>query len=347
MDPHQAMSMEGVCRLTGLEPSQVRFLEAEFSAYLGDDRATPRSQFLPDQVTLLRRIQRDLFSDGLSIQDVHRSLKQPVDLESSRPATIWAVTSGKGGVGKTTVSIQLALAAARLGLRTILVDADLGLGNVRIQCGLPGGRSLADVLLGTARLEEALQDGPGGIRVVGNVSGESRVADIAPTRIRGLASALRLGSLDADLILLDTGAGIATQVLSFLGLADETLLITTPDVSAMLDGYGVLKAARQAGVTSPFHLLVNLVEPGDNPDLVYARVHACADRYLQSAPSYLGFLPRHPALTRTARDRNPGALWAASDPVTTRFLDLVSRFHPTTQPAPTADPLDAQPAPLP
>jgi flagellar biosynthesis protein FlhG len=325
-----------------LEAGQVRFLEAEFGAYFGDGVVGPRRVFLPAHVELLQRLRRYLFVDGKSTQEVHRLLKQ-VPLSGCRPpARIWAVTSGKGGVGKTTMSIQLALAAARRGRRVLVIDADLGLGNVRVQCGLPGGCSLAEVLMGSARLTDAVQPGPGGIRVVGNASGEARIADLSPSHVRALAPALRRPELEADLILLDTGAGIAGQVLSFLHLADEVLVVTTPDLSAMLDAYGVMKAAHQAGVTAPFHILVNQVEAEDDAAQVFDRIRVCAERYLNNRPTYMGALPRDPALSRAGRNRRPDDAWTDETAVAARLLrmaailcDSASASPPPRHPAPT------------
>ena len=333
LDPSHGV--EEVCRLTGLEPGQVRFLEAEFGVYFGDGAVSPRRVFRSGQVALFSRLRRYLFEDGKTTQDAHRILKQSAGAEAGvggAPARIWAVTSGKGGVGKTTLSIQLALAAARRGLRPLVIDADLGLGNVRVQCGLPGGCSLAEVLMGSAGLAEAVQPGPGGIRVVGNASGEARIADLSPTHVRALAPALRRPELEADVILLDTGAGIAGQVLSFLHLADEVLVVTTPDVSAMLDAYGVMKAARRAGVSAPFHVLVNLVESGDDAEEVYARIRVCAERYLNGSPAYLGALPRDPALSRAGRDRRPNDAWTPDHPLASRLLQLAAALCPATAP---------------
>jgi len=320
--------IQSVCRLIGIEPGQVRFLETEFGLYLNKTEGNPGlSSFSAEQIKLLQHAHQRLFVDGKSVSDVHRELRKSREKATSSVHII-TVTSGKGGVGKTTLSINLAIAMTRRGSRALVVDADLGMGNVHVLTGLAANGSIADVLHGGVDIHDVLIDGPGGIKVLCGGSGVAGLANLDPTLISRLGYQLRsIGDL-CDVVLVDTGAGISSQVLKFLQLADDIVLVTTPDLSAMLDGYGVMKVARGSGVKAPVHVLVNHVENEREPETVFHRIHACAERYLNEQPEYLGSMKRDPYVHQGNRDRNPVALMNPRTESVSTLDQLAATLHP-------------------
>lgn len=318
------VDVHAVTRLTGIEQSRIRFYELEFSEFLrGPGQGGRADLFDAWRVELLRRIDRLLFEEKKAVSDVRRELRQ-MSGDRSRALQVVVVTSGKGGVGKTTVSISLAVAFARRGLRTLLFDADLGLGNVHVLAGIRYRLTVLDLVDGRASVEDILTDGPGGIKVLCAGSGVARMADLDAAAVERLGRELtRLAGL-FDVIVVDTGAGIAAQVIEFLRMGDDIVLVATPDVASMLDAYGVVKVARENGVRAPFHVLVNQVEQPGQPDLVYGRISACARRFLNYEPLRLGHLERDPAIQQANQDRTPLPASAPLSPVTVRFDEFAA-----------------------
>jgi flagellar biosynthesis protein FlhG len=297
--------IHAVSRAIGIEPSRIRFYEAEFKEFF--DAAISGGQRTPfdeARVTLLREIDRLVSEEGLDVDGVRKALRRARD-SRSRVLQVVSVTSGKGGVGKTTVSIGLAIAFARRGLRTLLFDADLGLGNVHVMAGIQARGTVVDWVEGRASLEQIISNGPGNIKVVCAGSGVARMADLDPAVVHRLGHELTRLTDEFDVIVIDTSAGISAQVIHFLRMADHIVLVATPDLSSMLDAYGVVKVSREAGIRQPFHVLVNLVEEPGQPALVYERISSCARRFLTYAPGYLGHLQRDPAIQECNRLRTP------------------------------------------
>jgi flagellar biosynthesis protein FlhG len=152
-----------------------------------------------------------------------------------------AITSGKGGVGKTCITVNLARALARGGRRVLLIDADLGLANVDTLLGLHPRATLRQVVAGERALEDVLIDGPGGIKIVPAASGFEDMARLGGREICFLLAQFDALARDFDVALIDTGAGISPAVLCFALAADEKLIVTTPEPTALTDAYALLK----------------------------------------------------------------------------------------------------------
>lgn len=329
--------VESVSRMTGIEPGRVRFLEAEFGRYLGAaPGGMPRARFGLADIDLLRVVHERVFVQGQDVQSVHRALSR----ERTAALRVIAVTSGKGGVGKTTVAVNLGLALVRGGARTLLIDADLGMGNVHVLTGLAAEGSIADVLRGAASIGEALAEGPGGLRILCGGSGIRGLADVNPALIdRFGRQLLELGDR-FDAAILDTSAGISAQVQAFLGLADEVVVVTTPDMASLLDAYGVMKVLREARRPAPIRVLVNQVEREGEPEEVFGRIRACARRYLNDDPTFLGWLRRDRTVREANRQRQPVALVHPGAQVVRAFDEMARALRPARGglPAPAGRP---------
>lgn len=221
--------------------------------------------------------------------------------EAARPPVrVVAVTSGKGGVGKTHVACNLAVLAARAARRVLLLDADLGLANADLVLGVAPHHHLGDVLGGAVRLEEALAEGPGGIRILAASSGVQQL-----TRL-GDAEKLRLvGALDAladrfDLVLVDCAAGIGDNVLFFAGAAQEVLLVVSPEPTALSDAYATVKVLSQQAGVERFRVVVNPAATEAHGREQFARLTSVTDRFLGAHVSFLGHVPRDESVARAA-----------------------------------------------
>ena len=307
---------------TGLEPSHLQFIGSEFREFLTSPGAgTGEVSFDPGDFSVLQEIDERIFRKGESLESVRQILR------SRRPKTlVVAVTSGKGGVGKTTVSVNLAVAFALRGKRVLLVDADLGMANVHVFAGIQPRATLMDLLDGGRTLSEAVSPGPGGIDVVCGPSGISRAADLDPRRIEILGRELTQSGGQYDVLVLDTGAGISAQVLQFLAMADEIVVVATPNLASTLDAYGVLKVIHEKRLGGRLQILVNQADGEPQATAVLARLMGCARQFLQFSPSSLGFLPRDPMFEAANQSRRPLVLASPEHENAHRFLTIAGQL---------------------
>ena len=222
-----------------------------------------------------------------------------------RRSRIWAVTSGKGGVGKTNFAINLGVALRGLGQRVLLFDADLGLGNVDIALGFYPRYNLGHVLRGEREMEQVVEEGPSGLRVVAGGSGLGELLELSPARVREFTG--RLASLEemADVIFLDTGAGLSNTVLSFALAADEIILVTTPEPTALADAYAVLKVACQRQPSVTFRVVFNRVKDTGDAVAAAGRLNAVSRRFLGREVDVLGHIFDDPHVPRAVCRQEP------------------------------------------
>jgi len=289
-----------VCRMTGIEPSRIRFIETEFEEYFSaHSGGMQTTKFDQRGVDLLKKINQLLFKKGESPFDIRRELDR--DLHRLK---IIAVTSGKGGVGKTTLSLNLSIAMARRGLRTLLIDADMGLGNVHVFGGITPRGSMLD-LIEERSGENILSSGPGDIHVLCGCSGNASMADLSPHALERLAQGLVALGDAFDVMIIDTGAGISAQVTHFLAMADDIVVVTTPNIAATLDAYGVIKVVREEKMRGDIHLVVNQADDEEQAHMVYEKIRLCSERFLQYSPGNLGGMVRDAAVEQSNQSRNP------------------------------------------
>lgn len=204
---------------------------------------------------------------------------------------IVSVTSGKGGVGKTLTTVNLAIAARKMGKSVLIFDADLGLANVDVVMGLTARYNIKDVLEETIPLKDIIVNGPLGIRVIPSGSGIRMLAQLSP--IQRLQISDQLESLDEkfDVIFLDTGAGISDNVLHFNACADRVLVVTTPEPHAMTDAYALIKVMTEEYKDKSFFLLVNQARSADEGLKVFGRIADVAKRFLGVTVEFAGHVP--------------------------------------------------------
>jgi flagellar biosynthesis protein FlhG len=219
-------------------------------------------------------------------------------------ARVVAVTSGKGGVGKTSVAVNLAVAAGRLGRRVVLADLDLGLANADVLLGVRPASTLAHVLAGRSDVLAALAPAHG-IQLLAGASGLESVANLTSAgRDRLLAEFERLDRR-ADLVVLDTGAGASRNVVEFAAAADEILLVTTPEPTALVDAYATAKLIGREPGRGALRLVVNLAADRAEAERVSAGLCAVSRKHLGLDLDRLGYILRDDAVGRACRARTP------------------------------------------
>jgi flagellar biosynthesis protein FlhG len=226
-------------------------------------------------------------------------------------ASVIAVTSGKGGVGKSNVAVNLAIQFAAAGRDVVLLDADLGLANADVLCNINLSSNLSHVIARKKELREVLVPAPGGFRLIGGASGLARMADLTDFDRQRLVDALAELERQTDIILIDTGAGISPNVLSFTRCADHVLIVTTPEPTAITDAYAVIKViSKEECAGRRVSLLVNQVRSAAEGKIVFERIAKVAKQFLNVAVLEAGYVPADEQVPLAVRKRHPFVLGA-------------------------------------
>jgi len=261
-----------------------------------------------------------------------RVLKAGQQRQAKTLARVITVTSGKGGVGKSNTSINLAIQFRKMGKRVIILDADFGLANIEIMFGAMPKHNLYDLIYQGKSIKDIITWGP---MKVGFISGGSGIAGMSNLSREYLDIIIQnLAQLDtiADIIVVDTGAGISDAVLEFLVASGEILMVTTPEPTSITDSYSLLKAlyrhARFNQETTKVKLVANRVEKEAEGKVLFNKLNSVVERYLKVPMTYLGYVPEDYQLSRSVMQQVPVSLQypgarstAAYERIAGRLLD--------------------------
>ncbi|HEX4949839.1 MAG TPA: MinD/ParA family protein [Blastocatellia bacterium] len=235
-----------------------------------------------------------------------------------------AVASGKGGVGKSNVAVNVALELAELGHRVTLLDADLALANADVLLGLTPKFHLGHVLTGQRTLQEVQIEVTDGLRLIPGGSGVAELASLSLEQQARLLAELRALETDSDFMIIDTAAGIAGNVIGILKAVSEVIIVTTPDPTALVDAYATIKLMHQSATDTAIRVVVNdVVELGD-ADRVFKQLRTTTARFLNRDIEYLGTIPHDAELIEAVREQRPVVQYAPDTPAS-RALRLIAR----------------------
>jgi len=241
-------------------------------------------------------------------------------------ARVLAVTSGKGGVGKTNIAANLALCLAASRKRVLLWDADISLGNLDLVMNIQSRYNISHVVNGYKQVEDIIQQGPRGLRVICGASGLDQLADISPHEQHRLLQYLAGLQSQSDVILVDTAAGISNSVVSFCLAADQVLVVTTPEASAMTDAYGMIKVLVRKQYAGPISVVVNMAHSAAEGRRTYQRLAEVAARFLQANLYYAGVLLKDDRVCSAVRSRKPVVLAYPRSQISSSFAALAARL---------------------
>ena len=237
-----------------------------------------------------------------------------------------AVTGGKGGVGKTCVAVNLAVALAKAGMKPLLVDLDLGLANADVLLGVDPQHTLHDVVFGGKSLESVVTPTPWQVDFIPAASGHEELTRLSERQLSDLFAGIGRLSAGHDLVILDTPAGIGREVMWALRSARTILVVVTPDPTSLTDAYALIKVFESQAPGRDIRVLVNQANNLGEAQSVHNRLAGVARTHLKRDLVFVGFLPRDQALTEAVRRRKPLAAGTIDGPAMTAFKGLAARF---------------------
>lgn len=255
----------------------------------------------------------------------HRPQRTVVGLPRPAVRTL-AVVSGKGGVGKSNVVANLAVAMGEMGASVLVLDADLGQANQDVLLGVHPRVDLLSVLRGECALEDILIDGPTGVKLVPAGSGDPLLADVDDVRRERLFREIGALASESDIVLIDNASGASRQAAGFALAARELLVVTTPEPTAYADSYGLLKVLARQGLATQPGVLVNLSSSVEDAEEVAHRLASVCRRFLRVQVHMLGHVPLDPALPTAVRRQEPVVVSHPNSPSARALIALAERL---------------------
>jgi len=246
---------------------------------------------------------------------------------AKRKTRLIAVSSGKGGVGKTFLSLNLAAALASRGHSVWLFDGDMGLANVHVLLGIQPQFNISDALEGRCTLSQTLFDGPGGIKVIPGASGKRDMAEMGTLEMTQIIQTLTTLTPSADFMLIDTGAGIGKHVTTLARLADTIVVVVRDEPASLADAYGLIKVMYQDFGSRSFEIIVNDVATTQRGHQVFERLQQVAMRFLELNLVLAGIVPHEPEAMMVTRRRETLMSAAPRSVATSSILEIAARFE--------------------
>jgi len=249
-----------------------------------------------DQATSLRKV----------VKKIAKKEAKEIKLQK-RSARVITVTSGKGGVGKTNVTLNLAIKMQREGKRVVILDADLGLANIEVLFGIIPKSNLLEVVRGQKIITEVITEGPEGIKFISGGSGIQELTNLNELQLNYFIQNLSLLDKMADVILIDTGAGISETVLTFVKTADDVVLVCTPEPTAITDAYAMLKVLKSKSdeEVKNIKLIINSIQSKEEGNEISEKLQNVAEKFLDMTVEDIGRIPFDPMLSKAVKMQRP------------------------------------------
>jgi len=222
---------------------------------------------------------------------------------TKKPMRIISVTGGKGGIGKTTISVNLAIAFSKMKKKVLLFDADLGLANVDLMLGLNPEKTIYDVFSGKCSMKDVCIEGPHGLKIIPSSSGIQKMADLSLKESVELIRSFSLLTEDLDVMIIDMASGISNQVMDFTHASQDIMVVICNDPASMMDSYAVIKILHQKYARSRFGIVVNKVKSQNEGLRVFTRFQETTAKFLNLSLNYLGHIPDDDYIKLAARER--------------------------------------------
>lgn len=244
------------------------------------------------------------------------------NLSRSKPVKVIAITAGKGGVGKSNVSVNLAVALAQRDKKVLLLDADLGLANIDIMFGLHTKFNLSHVVQGFCHLTDIILQGPYGIKIIPAASGTDYMTQLSPIEHAGIIDAFNELTDDVDYMIIDTAAGISDTVLSFARSSQELIVIVCDEPTSLTDAYALIKVMSKRYEWSHFHVLANMVRTSREGRELFNKLYRVAEQFLDVRLDYLGAIPLDEHVHEAVKKQKPVLIAYPESQVAKMFIQV-------------------------
>lgn len=257
----------------------------------------------------------------------------PTSTQRLSPHVI-AITSGKGGVGKSSIAVNLGISLAKAGARVCILDADTGLANINILLGLTPKAGLEHVLFGAKSIEEIMLDGPYGVKIIPGANGISECVSLHPRQQLRLTRELGRVEGEFDYLILDTAAGIADNTLDFVGSAHQSVVVITPEPTSLTDAFSLIKVMQRRRPGMVYQVVVNMCSNVAQAREVYHRFSTAVDKYIGVRTQNLGYLLRDESMRVAVTLQSPVALFPETDPSSRSFIRLADALKKSVESQP-------------
>lgn len=254
-----------------------------------------------------------------------RNIVKKNQISTPNRARVITVTSGKGGVGKSNVSVNLAIQLRKMGKKVIIFDADFGLANVEVIFGIVPKYNLFDIIYNNKSINEVLTNGPLGIEFLSGGSGVNELLKLDHAQVDFLVQQLNELDKYADVVIIDTGAGISDAVISFIHASNEIILVTTPEPTSITDAYAVLKAIKNnriENVQKNINILINRVTSDEEGMDIFNKLDKVTKKFLGLELKNIGFLPEDKSLPKAVIEQKPVSILFPKSNITKGFEKL-------------------------
>jgi flagellar biosynthesis protein FlhG len=263
-------------------------------------------------------------------EKLRRLMKNNTDTKKEylvqKKAKVLAVTSGKGGVGKTNFAINLAISIRRLGYKVLIFDADIGLANIEILTGTIIKYTIADLLLSDKDINEIIGEGPEGIKILSGGSGFNELSMINSENTNRILREIEKLESIMDFIIIDTGAGVSNIIIDFVMAADEVILITTPDPTSLMDGYTMIKALTTNGYKGKLNIVTNIVDNRMEAENIFYKLNKTSNNFLNSELNFLGYLEKTNIIPKAVKNQQPFLLYSPLSNVSKKINIIALNF---------------------
>ena len=246
--------------------------------------------------------------------------------KAAKPVRVITVTSGKGGVGKSNITLALALSLAQMGKKVLIWDADLGLANIDVLLGLKTDGNIHDLLNGSKTLKEIIVEGPAGIRIMPAASGILELGELSEGQKQRLLSEFDDWDEALDVLLIDTAAGIGSNVIYFNLAAQERIVVLTNEPTSITDAYALIKVLATRYQQKNFYILPNQVTGPKEAKSVFELLSAVAEKHLKVSLHFLGFIPKDDAVLAAVRAQKPFMITNSESPAGLKITEISKRL---------------------